>query len=46
MSFKNLFLHRNPSIAMSRGARARNDLDSLLSDAVQRVVEDEQPGAG
>jgi len=40
MSFKN-----NPSIAMSRGTQARNDL-MLLSDAIQRVVEDEQPDAG
>jgi len=47
--FQNLFLHSNPSIVMRRGTRARNDpmlRDALLSDAVQRVVEDDQPGAG
>jgi hypothetical protein len=33
-----------PSIAVSREAGVRDD--PMLSDAVQRVVEDEQPGAG
>ena len=42
--FPNLFSPNNPSIAVSRGTWVRND--PMLRDAEQRVVEDEQPGAG